>query len=63
MAEQTGTSWLARRREAKRTKKELTGDSPERLAEHHRPKRDWGDMVAISSPGGQRHISPKGGRR
>jgi hypothetical protein len=56
-------SWVARRREAKRLKKERTGDSPERLAEHHTPKRDWGDMIAMSSPGGQRHSSMKGDHR
>jgi hypothetical protein len=59
----TGRGWLARRREARRIKQEQTGDSPQRLAEHHRPKRDWGDMVALSAPGGQRHSSMKGDRR
>jgi hypothetical protein len=61
MAEKQG--WLARRREARRTKKAGKGDSPERLAEHHEPKRDWGDMVAHASPGGQRHSNLKGDRR
>ena len=54
---------IARWREAKRLKKGRTGDSPERQAEHHAPKRDWGDMLAISAPGGQRHSSLKGDRR
>jgi hypothetical protein len=42
---------------------ERTGDSPERLAQHHEPKRDWADRVAHSAPGGQRHSSHKGDRR
>ena len=54
---------LARRREAKRLKRERTGDSPERLEEHHAPKRDWGDMAAMASPGGQRHSTLKGDKR
>ena len=54
---------IARRREARRLKQEMTGDSPERMEEHHRPKRDWGDMVAMASPGGQRHSTLKGDRR
>jgi len=59
----TKQGWLARRREARRRKKEQKGDSPERLAEHHEPKRDWGDMLAHASPGGQRHSTLKGDRR
>ena len=51
---------IARWKEAHREKKERTGDSPERLEEHHTPKRDWGDMVAHSAPGGQRHSNFKG---
>ena len=58
MAEKEG--WLARQREARRAKKALKGDSPERLAEHHEPKRDWADNVALSAPGGQRHSTTKG---
>ena len=58
MAEMQG--WLARQREARRAKKAMKGDSPERLAEHHEPKRDWADRVAHSAPGGQRHSSLKG---
>ena len=54
---------ITRWREARKLKKERTGDSPERLEEHHRPKRDWGDMVAMSAPGGRRHTSMKGDRR
>ena len=30
-------------REKRRLKRELTGDSPEKAAEHHTPKRDWID--------------------
>jgi hypothetical protein len=36
--------FIERRREARRLKRELTGDSPEKLAERHTPKRDWVDM-------------------
>jgi hypothetical protein len=54
---------LARWREARQRKKALRGDSPERLDEHHRPKRDWGDMMAHSAPGGQRHSDFKGDKR
>ena len=54
---------IARYKEARRLKKERTGDSPERLEEHHTPKRDWGDMVAHASPGGQRHSTLKGDKR
>ena len=54
---------LARRREERKRKKALKGDSPERLEEHHEPKRDWGDMAAMSAPGGQRHSSLKGDKR
>ena len=65
MAESSGSKkgWVARRREARRLKKERTGDSPERLSEHHEPKRYAADMVAHSAPGGQRHSTFKGDRR
>jgi hypothetical protein len=65
MAEPSGSKqgWLARRREARRRRKELRGDSPERLEEHHTPKRDWADMAAHSAPGGQRHSTLKGDKR
>jgi hypothetical protein len=65
MAESSGSKQgpLARWRETRRVKKELTGDSPERLAERHRPKRDWVDMMAHAAPGGQRHSNLKGDRR
>jgi hypothetical protein len=65
MAEQSGSKqgWAARWREARRIKQERTGDSPERLSQHHTPKRDAGDMVAHSAPGGQRHSNLKGDRR
>jgi hypothetical protein len=54
---------LSRWREERKRKKALRGDSPERLEEHHEPKRDWGDMAAMASPGGQRHSSLKGDKR
>jgi len=54
---------LSRWREEKRRKKALRGDSPERLEEHHEPKRDWADRTAMSAPGGQRHSTTKGDRR
>jgi hypothetical protein len=54
---------LARWREKRRLKKEQSGDSPERLAQHHTPKRDWADMAIHASPGGQRHSDFKGDKR
>jgi hypothetical protein len=36
--------WLQRRRERRRLKRQAQGDSPERLEEHHTPKRDAVDM-------------------
>ena len=65
MAESSGSKQgpMARWREARRLKKERTGDSPERNAEHHAPKRDWADRVAHSAPGGQRHSGHKGDHR
>jgi hypothetical protein len=60
MTESSKQGPLERWREARRLKKERTGDSPERQAEHHEPKRDWADMVAHSAPGGQRHSDFKG---
>jgi hypothetical protein len=36
--------WLERKRERKRLKRQRTGDSPERLEQHHTPKRDAMDM-------------------
>jgi len=54
---------LARWREEKKRKKALKGDSPERLEEHHSPKRDWGERAIHASPGGQRHSTFKGDRR
>ena len=61
MADKHG--WLDRKREERRAKKAAKGDSPERLAEHHDPKRDWADRVVHSAPGGQRHGTMKGDRR
>ena len=43
-------------------KKERKGDSPEREAEHHTPKRDMFERAVHSSPGGQRHSNFKGDR-
>lgn len=65
MAEPSGSKQgpLARWREARRRKKERTGDSPERLDEHHEPKRDWAEMAMHASPGGQRHSGFKGDHR
>jgi hypothetical protein len=54
---------VARWREARRLEKERKGDSPERLAEHHEPKRSWFDRAMLSGPGGQRHTRHKGDRR
>ena len=42
------TGWMQQRREQRRLKRELTGDSPERRAEHHEPKRDWVDRMLWS---------------
>jgi len=53
---------IARWKEARRLKKERTGDSPERLEEHHSPKRDWAERAIHASPGGQRHSNLKGDR-
>jgi hypothetical protein len=39
----TKQSWIERRREQRRLKREMTGDSPEKRAERHEPKRDWVD--------------------
>jgi hypothetical protein len=36
--------WLERRRERRRLKRQARGDSPQRLEEHHTPKRDAMDM-------------------
>jgi len=44
----TTSSWIQRRREQRQAKRALTGDSPERLAEHHEPKRDWVDRMLWS---------------
>jgi hypothetical protein len=37
------TSWMQRRRDQRQARRALTGDSPEKLAERHEPKRDWVD--------------------
>ena len=54
---------LSRWREEAKRKKARRGDSPERLEEHHQPKRDAMDRAIFSGPGGQRHGSMKGDRR
>ena len=41
---QSRLGWLERWRERTRLKRRRTGDSPERLEEHHTPKRDATDM-------------------
>ena len=61
--EEPNSGWVDRLRAKRRRKKELRGDSPERLAEHHTPKRDWADRAIHASPGGQRHSNLKGDRR
>jgi hypothetical protein len=33
--------WIAGWREKRRLRRERTGDSPEKLAQRHTPKRDW----------------------
>jgi hypothetical protein len=38
-------NWIERRREKKRVKRERTGDSPERQAEHHTPPGGAVDMM------------------
>jgi hypothetical protein len=38
-------SWLDRLRERKRLKRERTGPSPEKEAEHHSPKGDAVDLM------------------
>jgi hypothetical protein len=65
VAESSGSKQgrVARWREAQRLKKERKGDSPERLSEHHEPKRDWVERAVHSAPGGQRHTGHKGDRR
>lgn len=43
--DQRKTGWLASRRERKRLKRERTGNSPEKQAEHHTPKGDAVDLM------------------
>ncbi len=43
------SSWLQCRREQRRAERALTGDSPEKVAERHEPKRDWVDRWLWSS--------------
>ena len=49
------------RRERRQRKRELKGASPEKLAEHHEPKRDWVDRMLWS--GGIQRQQPLQGRR
>jgi hypothetical protein len=39
----------SKRAEKRRLKRELTGDSPEKRAERHEPKRDWIDRWVWAS--------------
>ena len=50
MAEQraTGGGWTSRKREERRAKKAARGDSPEKTAGHHEPKRDFVDRMLWS---------------
>jgi hypothetical protein len=48
------------RRERRQRKRELTGDSPEKLAQRHEPERDWIDRM-LWSGGIQRNSRFKGG--
>ena len=43
------SGWMQRRREQRQANRALTGDSPEKLAERHEPKRDWIDRWLWSS--------------
>jgi hypothetical protein len=43
--DQRKMGWLASRRERKRLKRERTGNSPEKQAEHHPPKGDAVDLM------------------
>ena len=54
--------FIKRVMEARRRRQQLKGDSPEKRAEHHEPKRDWAERAIHASPGGQRHSSFKGDR-
>jgi hypothetical protein len=64
MAESSASKGLfGRWRESRRRRRERRGDSPERLAEHHTPKRDWADMAVRAAPGGQRHSTLDGDHR
>jgi hypothetical protein len=51
--------WVGRKLEERRQKKAMRGDSPEKLAHHHTPKRDIMDRAFHASPGGQRHSNFK----
>jgi hypothetical protein len=39
------TGWLPRRRQRKLLTQDRTGDSPEKLAEHHTPTGDAADLM------------------
>jgi hypothetical protein len=51
--------WASRKLEQRRQKKAMRGDSPERAAEHHSPKRGVVDRMLYASPGGQRRTNLK----
>jgi hypothetical protein len=54
--------FIARVTEARRRRAARKGDSPEKQAERHEPKRDWAERAIHASPGGQRHSTFKGDR-
>jgi hypothetical protein len=56
---ETKNGWLTRTRERRRRKKAMTGDSPEKLAEHHTPRRGIVDRALYAGPGGQRRTNFK----
>jgi hypothetical protein len=43
--DQRKTGWLASRRKRKRLKRERTGNSPDKEAEHHTPRGDAVDVM------------------
>ena len=47
-------SWMTRKREQRRERKAMRGDSPEKLEEHHRPKPGLIDRMLRAEAGGQR---------
>ena len=47
-------SWMTRKREQRRERKAMRGDSPEKLEERHRPKPGIIDRMLRAEAGGQR---------